>query len=548
MAQSYVGFAVSINCGDVLGTYQGFVSDVDEISQTISLKKAYRNGVHCQVPQITLDARDIKLLKFIDLLPPAETFNKIPYYHSAMKLKDICENNITSNGSTSVFNKKYELPNYKSDTNTSYRNDVFESHEIRKLDIPHDKMEQEIASQKKNEQKQYRRSPNQISSLKFQSNQKSVSERKKFNSDPINGDVSLNPFNFTDNNKENFTRSRANSASECNKRSKRFERSRKHSLNDDSMEDITNYYSDDFDFEKNLALFDKQAVFEEIEKNSNQSNSKFNGYMQSQNNYKCYENVIPSKPTEYRQIIAPGSSLEYVTDSGLIVPCINEEERKKLRSISKRLGFHLIETVGRSLAEMVMQLSGGPCRLTPKNSHQHPSVVVICGAHEEGAMSINCARQLAVRNVLVTIFMQPKAMQIKEVNDELCLFKLTKGKIVTKTTDLPNGPVDMIISSLENDDNINTVMTKQDWYEEIITWIKLNKAPVIALEPPANGTIMDIKWAMVLGLPPQMALSYSQLYLCDLGLSPAVFNEISITYNSPFGHKYVVALHRKGNT
>ena len=51
---SYVGSLVSLDCGEVLGTYQGQVRNVDNSSQLLTISKAFRNGIKCEVPEITI--------------------------------------------------------------------------------------------------------------------------------------------------------------------------------------------------------------------------------------------------------------------------------------------------------------------------------------------------------------------------------------------------------------------------------------------------------------------------------------------------------------
>lgn len=53
MATDWLGSIVSINCGESLGVYQGRVSAVDQVSQTISLTRPFHNGVKCLVPEVT---------------------------------------------------------------------------------------------------------------------------------------------------------------------------------------------------------------------------------------------------------------------------------------------------------------------------------------------------------------------------------------------------------------------------------------------------------------------------------------------------------------
>lgn len=98
------------------------------------------------------------------------------------------------------------------------------------------------------------------------------------------------------------------------------------------------------------------------------------------------ENVIASAPASYRQIIVPKQDFcEYVTDDGLIIPSISRSLRKKLWEVADKVGLTLerrIELMGRAAAEMSIQLLGGGHRLNPHNSHQFPTVVVLCGPHK----------------------------------------------------------------------------------------------------------------------------------------------------------------------
>lgn len=64
MATDWLGSIVSINCGESLGVYQGRVSAVDQVSQTISLTRPFHNGVKCLVPEVTF-----RLVSFF--FPPA---------------------------------------------------------------------------------------------------------------------------------------------------------------------------------------------------------------------------------------------------------------------------------------------------------------------------------------------------------------------------------------------------------------------------------------------------------------------------------------------
>lgn len=129
-------------------------------------------------------------------------------------------------------------------------------------------------------------------------------------------------------------------------------------------------FDDEFDFEKNLALFDKHAVFEQIEKESENGICSQNGRTgRSDPKYRCDENVLQGSKATYRQIkLVNGSvkqdcvSREYTTDSGLVIPSVSVEVRERLLSLAAKYGFsneRIVEMVGRSASEMVFQLLGG---------------------------------------------------------------------------------------------------------------------------------------------------------------------------------------------
>lgn len=78
MATDWLGSIVSINCGESLGVYQGRVSAVDQVSQTISLTRPFHNGVKCLVPEVTFRLVVVFLLRlpvWMDILGrfPPET-------------------------------------------------------------------------------------------------------------------------------------------------------------------------------------------------------------------------------------------------------------------------------------------------------------------------------------------------------------------------------------------------------------------------------------------------------------------------------------------
>lgn len=307
----------------------------------------------------------------------------------------------------------------------------------------------------------------------------------------------------------------------------------------------------DFDFEGNLALFDKAAVFSQIDgTNSHSSRSQQHHSRQDEQKpltYRHDENILEGKPIAYRQISVPQhGGKEYCTDSGLVVPSVPYDLHKRLLAAAERHGLTLerrLETIGVCSCQMALTLLGGPNRLTPKNVHQRPTVVILCGPHIQGAQGISCGRHLANHEVEVILFL-PNFLKMQEsVTSEVTLFSWTSGKQVANVKDLPTSPVDLVINCL--DCHENHLLREQSWYQTAADWANSNRAPVLSIDPAVSEQCQNIeaKWTLSLGLPLPLAETESRVYLCDIGIPKLVFREVGISYHSPFGCKFVIPLH-----
>ncbi|XP_012277398.1 enhancer of mRNA-decapping protein 3 isoform X2 [Orussus abietinus] len=296
--------------------------------------------------------------------------------------------------------------------------------------------------------------------------------------------------------------------------------------------------SQDFDFEKNLALFDKEAIWQEI------NSLKPDIIRQSENNrgttgkYRHDENIIEGEPTEFRQIMVPcPDAKEYVTDDGLVIPSITFDLHRRLIGAADRLGIsweRRVELLGRAGSEIILQLLGGAHRFNPNNAHQWPTVVALCGPHRSGAAGVNCSRQLSSHGVKTIVYIENS--EDVSLLQELTLYKLTGNKVETKVKNLPV-VVDLILVALCEESSPKMV-------SPIAKWANNNRAPILAIEPPALGTpgILS-KFSLLGGLPLSHSAENGRLYLCNLALPNKVFSDVGITYKSPFGPKFVIPLH-----
>ncbi|XP_017018363.1 enhancer of mRNA-decapping protein 3 [Drosophila kikkawai] len=344
---------------------------------------------------------------------------------------------------------------------------------------------------------------------------------------------------------------------------------------------------EDFDFEGNLALFDKQAIWDDIESTHQKPDvvrhtvAHHRHHQQPEEKYRHDENILASKPLQLRQIesIFDGST-DFVTDDGLIVPTIPAYARNKIELSADKAGLSLqrqIDILARGASDLAITLLGGARRLTPANNHQWPKIAIICdGVKNMRAINIGAAtgRQLASHGLTVLLYVeQAKLLEQNISNAEIALFKATDNVIVYSVDALPTP--DLVILST-NTANLSEAVKK---------WLSVNRASVLAVDPPPCGiNDVAIKYSILPILPlngistatasssssaaatPTPIASTSsaaaaaaaankstaastnncgKLYLCNLGIPDKFYRDCGIKYKSPYGHKYVIPIHSK---
>lgn len=300
----------------------------------------------------------------------------------------------------------------------------------------------------------------------------------------------------------------------------------------------------DFDFEKNLKLFNKEAIFEKLKGNGSTASSKKRS--SSGKNLKHDENILEQEPVSLRQIVAPleHTGREYHTDEGVIVPSISMELKNRLIKISENMGLTAVqrnENAGLCACQMALQLVGGSHRLTQRNAHQPPHVVIIAGPNVVGVHGVCTARHLANHKVQVTLFVPIKT---EVLVPHLALFFHTGCKLISRIEDLPTQPVDLVIHALigheeESANHMSTLMP-------VNRWANNNKAPVLILDPCSRVRMFGVepKWSLAFALPLIEVPSDCRMYLADVGIPKGVFSAVDIKYTSPFGEKFVIALNK----
>ncbi|XP_063305377.1 enhancer of mRNA-decapping protein 3 isoform X2 [Pelobates fuscus] len=505
MAADWLGSIVSINCGNTLGVYQGRVSAVDQLNQTISLTQPFHNGVKCLVPEVTFRAGDIVDLKILEIpVDSPRTNHQLPDDPSGSSCVSTSQQNgMSKQKSSTTVGTSQGIPR---------RADAKGNDPAGTSPQPCSKSHVDKHTDGLGQPKNFRRRHNSWSSSSRYPNQ--VTPKKTV---PKNGQL----------------------------------KARDDECFGDELEEIPDT---DFDFEGNLALFDKAAIFEEIDTREKKGGSAGGGVAKSRGTpnerpptYRHDENIIESEPIVYRRILVPQpGGKEYCTDSGLVVPSISYSLHKKLLCVAEKHGLSVerrLEMSGVCASQMALTLLGGPNRLNPKNVHQRPTVALLCGPHVKGAQGISCGRHLANHDVDIILFLPNFVKMLEPVTNELNLFCQTQGKQVPNVKDLPDCPVDLVINCL--DCHENAFLRDQPWYRAAVDWANGNRAPVLSIDPPVNDQEQGIhaKWSLELGLPLALGEQAGRVYLCDIGIPQKVFREVGISYHSPFGCKFVIPLH-----
>jgi len=309
----------------------------------------------------------------------------------------------------------------------------------------------------------------------------------------------------------------------------------------------------DFDFEANLAMFDKDREMQEIEAELTNKPDivrlVHSNVRQPEPKYRNDENVLGTSAPEYRQIVTGEEEVGdkyFVTDSGLVVPSISLQLRERLQASVESHGIgleRLAEMMGRAATELAIHLLGGQHRLNPSNMHQVPTAVFLCGTSQVATFGLASARHLASHGVKTQVLLPEASRYPQPLDTELRLYRLTGGKVVTKARDLPSGAVDMIVMAME-DLEMWSQERCQPWHRAAISWAESNRAPVLAIDPPPHPPPLDIKMSLAWGLPLSYSPQSGKLYLVNLGIPKNIYKEVGIKFSSPFGAKFVIPLHQ----
>lgn len=529
MADNWIGKAVSIHCCGDIGVFQGVIKQVN--SEEIVITKAVRNGIPLRktTVEVTLTCKDIEKLELIS------GTNLPNLYPSTGVVTSGAVDSLTA-GLDSM--KTGGRPQ-QNGTGLTVRN---------KTPTPKPpQQQQQVMSKSPGPNKYSQQQSNGQRNGYENGSAKSTSRPIEING--IKGGQSFAPYSKADNlqqqqqKKKNPRNGNVGNGGSNNGHQQRYNNHKNSAFGtpvDDPMMD------EDFDFEKNLALFDKQAIWDEIDAIQQKPDLLKQTVSSGKKKYRHDENVLASEPTQYRQIelesAVTGGSQEYLTDEGLVIPSIPRSTRNLVQQLAENHGLgadRQNDLLARGAAEIALQLLGGSRRLTPNNQHQWPKIVVVCDEPYNARISeigIATGRMLACHGLKVVVYVSC-ASKSTRTSHELELYAATGNLFTFNVNALPSS--DLVIAAIKS----------RHLADPLRKWITENRAPVLAIDPPAGGLeAVPAKCSLLPILPlndlgPEPATG--RLYLANLGIPDKFFTDSGIKkYKSPFD-KAVIPIHRR---
>lgn len=537
MSENWVGKSVSIQCRGDIGVFQGVIKQVNPVE--IVITKAVRNGIPLKKTsvEVTLTCKDIVRL---ELIASSNVPNLFPAKGQQQQQQQSQQQNQgqhqqqgQSQLEASVVSGLDSLKLGKTNGSTG-----------RNKTPPNENRTYNGKLSAKSP------GPNRYTNGQQQKNGfESGSAKSTSRPIEINGGPSLQKGNsftaYKNDNQKKKTRNGGNGNGNGNRFANK--NSTFGTPVDDPMMD------EEFDFEKNLALFDKQAIWDEIDAIQQRPDLLRQTGSSADRKYRHDENVLASGPTQYRQIELEtlvvttstanggGTCQEYVTDEGLVIPSIPRSTRNLIQQLAENHGLVMErqnDLLARGATEIALQLLGGSRRLTPNNQHQWPKIVIVCDEPYNARLSeigIATGRLLACHGLKVVVYVSC-ATKSTRTSHELELYAATGNLFTFNVNALPSS--DLVIAAIKSHRPA----------EPLRKWLLESRAPVLVIDPPAGGLDSIAAKCSILPILPLNDLGpeavTGRLYLCSLGIPDKFFTDSGIKYKSPFD-KAVIPIHRR---
>lgn len=307
----------------------------------------------------------------------------------------------------------------------------------------------------------------------------------------------------------------------------------------------------EFDFEANLAMFDKRQVFADFQKRDTVDPSqRLVGHNRKRDDAK-YDNremvvdnshgdswdqigtptptTVPPTATRSGLALGAGGLVKFVGPQGLDVACASPVQLLEIERLAGNFGVTqtlMAETVAVNLLLVIItKILGGATRLSNRNNHNLPPLVLLLvGTGRSGMRAFATGRHLANHGVRVLAFVLHGDDDDAELQQQQRRFEGAGGKVVvgewTKLLEIVTHqletPVELIIDGLQGYDCRVEDVFYEDHHlhtlREMVKWClePAQRVRVMSLDLPLGidgglGTAGDMvirgKWCVLMGMP-----------------------------------------------
>ncbi|KAF1798420.1 YjeF N-terminal domain-containing protein [Mucor lusitanicus] len=316
-------------------------------------------------------------------------------------------------------------------------------------------------------------------------------------------------------------------------------------------EDVDIFREEEFDFQKNLDMFDKAKVFAEIRESDETAPEELlvtlNRLPQKKVNLLPTENVLDVERNTTTIVTAVG---------GIACPSVSPLQMAHVEhecvQVSDSFGELAIENGGRGTSLLVLQALS-------KMDVVSPSVVILAGNNKNGALGLVAARHLINHGCLVTVCIAANKENLCSAVMRYEAMASRFGVAVTyTTTDL--GESDLVVDAILGVDDKLIDIQDQPTFDIVcntIAWANQQPKPVLSIDFPSGidastgiphhpDYTIHPKWTICLGAPKTGCKSShitGDLYLVDVGIPRLCWKRVGIKGNTiPWGADFLVAL------
>ncbi|MEN9208416.1 MAG: NAD(P)H-hydrate epimerase [Gloeomargarita sp. GMQP_bins_120] len=223
----------------------------------------------------------------------------------------------------------------------------------------------------------------------------------------------------------------------------------------------------------------------------------------------------------YDDTLALGNE-RFCTQTGLPVPTLSRGQVERWWRLVQQAGLTLealVETAGRSAAMLTLGWLG--------ENWDTGRVVVLAGSGVTAAVALGAARHMANRGANVRLW--PQSLELPIVQTQYRLYRQTGAQVVDASELVGEGAAVVLAGS-------ETPLTAEQQQ-----WIATSGAEVVRI-----GETLDAVTAaatLVLGLPVAEACYTGQVYLADVGVPLAVYEQVGLYHRFVFGQQYIIPLY-----